>query len=359
MNEQIELETNCIFAVFAVENARVEIPPAFVLQDGTRVYSTSPFSLEAFWQEWLGSVRFNKVQNCNLFLVRTILPIAINPDGSPVFLAGGEKKLQQDLTGIFTMLRIVGAIEYDDQFVIGGRMVQGNPSVQHIGVGYPFKHTKGTLPWKVKQPHLETAAQLYESHCKLAEKHPQNYGWRFGRGCQRLKRGLEEYYGGDRLHAFVQAVDAVIFPRKRSTTRDFRHRCSLFAGPKSAQNNLQTLLAEVYEMRCDIEHVHDWDRSLQKYPANKRENIALWRVKQMEELATSLYRRILLQPALHAGLCGDDLALESFWKQPSDDIRRAFGDFCDITAVPFIEHFDAWDRAAFQDWPSGWAENHA
>ena len=102
-------------------------------------------------------------------------------------------------------------------------------------------------------------------------------------------------------------------------------------------------------MRCDIEHMHDWDRSLQTYPASEREPIALWRTRQMEELASAAYRRILSDSALQFNF-RDDGTIENFWKKPHDEIRRAFSNACDISQLKIVRKFSSNGRADPSEW---------
>ena len=110
------------------------------------------------------------------------------------------------------------------------------------------------------------------------------------------------------------------------------------------------------KMRCDIEHVHDWDRSLQVYPSAGREDQALWRTRQMEALACGIYKGILLEPILQAEFCSD-ASLKAFWQKPADVIRATLGNICDITQMKVVKQYDSFGRAGTSNWPKGWGEN--
>ena len=98
-------------------------------------------------------------------------------------------------------------------------------------------------------------------------------------------------------------------------------------------------------MRCDVEHVHEWDRSLQTYPAAEREHIAYWRTRQMETLACAAYTKVLLDPRL-AECFYDENKLAEFWQKPDEEIRLAFGDVCDISKMCIVRQYDDYGRAA-------------
>jgi hypothetical protein len=108
-------------------------------------------------------------------------------------------------------------------------------------------------------------------------------------------------------------------------------------------------------MRCDVEHVHQWDRSLAAYPSAEREDIAYWRTRQMESLACLAYAKVFADYGLHQHFFRD-AALEQFWRKPEHEIRLALGTVCDITDLKIVRDYDEWGRAAFSEWPKGWRE---
>ena len=246
------------------------------------------------------------------------------------------------------MLRLLGTIEYESAFALSGYVEDGHSVCRRFAQTERFNITRGCLPWLIKEEDLETATKLRREYSKLLTKFPQR--WRFGRGCHALKVAFEQYYASDRLHGLVRSLEALILPEIGSTEKQFVTRCSMFAGPKSSEGKIRSVLQEVYKMRCDIEHIHDWDRSLQNYPIDDRENIALWRTRQMEELTSSVYKRILLDNSLQKHFFTDSDTL-TFWKQPEDVIRQAFGEVCDIAKSKIINKFDVVGRADASLWP--------
>ena len=109
-------------------------------------------------------------------------------------------------------------------------------------------------------------------------------------------------------------------------------------------------------MRCDIEHVHHWDRSLQTYPVDDRENVALWRTRQMEALACAAVTRILLDTSIQQHF-QSDAAIATVWRRPEEEIRAALGNISDITQVKIVRKYDGIGRAAASEWPTGWLDN--
>jgi len=353
--EHFVFEPNCKFAILAMHGVRADVPSDLILKDGTRVLETFPFTLDDHWKDWLGTIQFSNLQASNLFLVRTAT--GGWPEGH-LSISGGkvDEELQSQLGGVFAMLRFLGTIEYENAFILGGHVVGGKPACRHFATTEPFKITRGCLPWVVREADLRTAVELREAYALLQKTSTDAERWRYGRGCYALKSAFEQYYASYRLHGFIRALEALILPETGKTEKQFVSRCTLFAGPKSKESGIRGALQEAYRMRCDIEHMHDWDRSLHTHPASERENIALWRTRQMEELASAVYRKILsdktLQPNFHS-----DAATESFWKRPDDEIRAAFGNICDISQLKIVKKYRSDWRADPSEWPPEMFEN--
>ena len=64
-------------------------------------------------------------------------------------------------------------------------------------------------------------------------------------------------------------------------------------------------------MRSDTEHLHAWDKAVQNYPADQREDMRWQRTQHMEHLACDAYSRLL-----------HDAALREHFRKLSDDQTR-------------------------------------
>jgi hypothetical protein len=141
--------------------------------------------------------------------------------------------------------------------------------------------------------HLEAACDLSKAKTSFLSQFSDSKRNRLVRDWVALNAALQQYYASDRIHGFVRALEAVIYPEISRTAAQFVHRCSLFAAPNTQKSAARKVLEEAYQMRCDVEHVHDWDRSLGAYDIDDRENVAYWRTRQMETLACATYARFL------------------------------------------------------------------
>ena len=338
-----------------MQNVRADVESDLVLEDGTRVLTGFPFDLEDHWREWVGSVQFTNLKACNLFLLRTATEGwaegHLQVIGDTV-----SEKLQNDVGGIFAMLRLVGTIEYERAFVLGGYVESGKASCRQFSQTERFNITRGCLPWVINEGDLRNAVKLRKAYSLFQQETPVGQTRRFGRGCYALKVGLERYFASDRLHGFVRALEALILPETGKTEKQFVSRCAIFAGPKAAEADIRESLREAYKMRCDIEHVHDWDRSLRALPVAEREGVALWRTRQMEMLACAAYAKILLDPDLGEQFY-DESKVAAFWQKQDHEIRSAFGNVCDITKLQMVRRYDAFGRAESSEWPASYAES--
>ncbi|HKN02034.1 MAG TPA: hypothetical protein VJX23_16080 [Candidatus Binataceae bacterium] len=161
------------------------------------------------------------------------------------------------------------------------------------------------------------------------------------RGLSILSNGLQQQAGQDRLHQFVRSLEAVILPDIASTKKQFAHRCQTFA---RASSSTRDILLEAFDMRSDAEHVHPWDRTVQGYPADQRNDLCWQRTRQMERLACDAYVRLLSDDRLRNHFRTDDLTA-AFWKVEDDQRRAVWPNPLDITLEPLVRKYDQWGRA--------------
>lgn len=91
-----------------------------------------PFTLNDYWKDWLGTIQFSHLKACNLFLVRTATEGW--PEGH--LQASGDAvdlRLQREVGNLFTMLRLIGTIEYEHAFMLAGWVANNEPVCPHFG----------------------------------------------------------------------------------------------------------------------------------------------------------------------------------------------------------------------------------
>jgi hypothetical protein len=347
------IPSDCKFAFLGLTDARVDIPDVGItLPDGTHVFTQLPIELDSQWQSWLG-IQASQISGANIVFVRTATT-GFAPEHLPIS-DNTNLDMAKQIENIFTMLRLLGTIEYESAFLIIGHVQQGRAVCQNLSKFERFEITRGCLPWIIREEHLVAAATLTQAKASLLTSSGDARSVRLFRGWWALTTALQKFYASDRIHGFVRALEALIYPEVGTTEKQFIHRCSLFAAPSAANNKAREALKEAYKMRCDVEHVHQWDRSLATHPSTEREDIAYWRTRQMESLACLAYAKIFADNRLHQHFRTDG-ALEQFWRKPEHEIRLALGAVCDITELKLVRNYDGWGRAAFSEWPSEWRQ---
>ena len=354
MNTTLAFPNDCKFAFLGLTNARVDIPATGItLPDGTEVVTKFPIELNSQWQSWLG-IQASQVNSANLVLARTATD-GFPPASLPIS-DDTSWNLAKRIENVFSMLRLLGTIEYESAFLIMGYVQSGQTVCQHFNKFGRYEITRGCLPWLIREEHLATAASLAQTKASLLASFPDAQNVRLFRGWWALTTALQQFYASDRIHGFVRALEALIYPAIGKTEKQFIHRCSLFAAPSAGKDAARQALEEAYKMRCDVEHVHPWDRSLTQYAVSEREDIAYWRTRQMESLACLAYAKIFADNALQRHF-QTDTALDQFWRKPEHEIRNTVGCVCDITKLKLVTTYDSWGRAVFSQWPTGWRES--
>jgi hypothetical protein len=353
MSSVVDFRNECKFAFLGLTNVRVDIPSAGVtLPDGTDVVTEFPIKLDSQWQSWLG-IQASQVSGANLVLARKATD-GFPPENLPIS-DDVNWDLAKQIENVFSMLRLLGTIEYENAFLIMGYVQNGKAICQHFSKFGRYEITRGCLPWLIREEHLATAASLAQTKASLLASFPDARNVRLFRGWWALTTALQHFYASDRIHGFVRALEALIYPEIGKTEKQFIHRCSLFAAPSAGKDAARQALEEAYKMRSDVEHVHPWDRSLTQYAVSEREDIAYWRTRQMESLACLAYAKIFTDNAFQRHF-QTDTALDQFWRKPEHEIRNTVGCVCDITKLKLVTAYDGWGRAVFSQWPTGWRE---
>jgi hypothetical protein len=344
------------FALLSFKNVRCDIPRnGLALPHDTYVITELPWKIDEPWRSWLGP-EAEAIQGSNLVIARTATN-GFSLNALPIMDETNER-LKGGVHGILSMLRLLGTIEYETASMLTGFVQNGRVEIRQGAKLERYHITRGCLPWVIREDELTEAVGLADAKASHEATIPQMQKSRLWRGWVALHVALQQYYASDRLHGFVRALEALILPAVARTRQQFVSRCVVFAGPKVTEETRQAL-DDGYQMRCDVEHMHDWDRWLTtKYPGmnhEERENLAYWRTRQMETLACTAYKRIYLDSNLRLHF-SDDAAIEGFWKKPESDIRTAFGNVFDITKLKLVKRYDPIGRALPSDWPKGWME---
>lgn len=276
------------FALLTVNNIYVDLPrSAFQFSDGTWVMPGVPVPDLGIWKQWIGSIRMERLGNANLVL------FVEEPSDNPEILDAVHQRLENDLSRLFYLLHLRSGVECaEGADLLCGSSEQGVPGIRQMSQMPTFFQSKGHRRSPINKEWLEEGIILRAG--VMAMEANKTEFRRVIRGLNTLFNGLKET-GQDRLHQFVRSLEALILPDIGSTKNQFSHRCQTFA---RAGNDTRSILQEAFDMRSDTEHLHEWDKAVQSYPANQREDVCWHRTRQIEQLASDAYSRLLRGAAL-------------------------------------------------------------
>ncbi len=324
------------FAILAVESVFSNIPENCEeqLSDGTWILGSFPVDVEAFWREWFGSIRWDEIRKSNVVLVRA------SASANPKILDAEHETLGKHLSEAFYLLQLSAVLEYEGADLLKGSVINGGVQIRQSSELSHFKKTKGYTRAPVTLKRLEDATK---GRAVLEQMHASSEKFkRVMRGLNVLMSGLQQERGDERLHQFVRSLEALTVPETGKTRKQFAHRCQTFTGTSAVAKKI---LEEAFDMRSDTEHLNDWEKSLQEYPAADRENVAFQRARQMERLACFAYLRIFQDEAVRQHFRTES-AQGDFWKKIDEAARKKiWGEQLDLAAIGLVHGYDQWGRA--------------
>lgn len=283
-----------------------------------------PFTMSETWKKWLGTIKAEKFLENAFFIIITKASENIsNANDENTAL---ETKIRQ----IYNSLLLHGVARSagnDYGFLLTGSNDGQEIDIKTYELLYPYYNITNARPKYIDKETITSALRLSEIIGDIY-KTPATYV-RFKRGFNKYFQGLREPLGGDKLHQFVRAVEAIIKPEIGRTKRQFIHRCQTFLDRSQITSDL---LGEIFDLRSNIEHLNDFTDTLSNYDAKDRENIALRRAFQAELLAEHVYSRIIESPILLKFFENDD-DIQSFWDKQDHERISLWGKQLDIEAT--------------------------
>ena len=311
------------FACIALANAGVarELREQLDFGDGLWALLGPPFELDDTWHKWLGSIQAETLTRSNLVL------LAHRASERPEILDGENAALRQDSLSLFYALFLKEVFHFDGGLVLSGANVGGEVGVRQVS--HLEQHYR---PAQVHPAQITRACLLQSARVAAGLRTVHTPGARndrLRRGFHAWIRGIQEYYGDERLHQFVRTVETVVKPARGKSRRQFVHRCQLFAGTSKKSANL---LGELYDLRSWAEHLHSLDQGLARYRRSVREGIALRRAYQAQLLASNVYERIFADDNLRV-LFATDADIEGFWRRSRNQQVQTWGDPIDLETL--------------------------
>lgn len=243
--------------------------PSDELAPGYSVLVDEQFQIPAHWREWLGTIRAEELDNCNLYLLSKQRSAYVS------VLDAENQALQQRVWHFYIGLLLASpfALAHKPILLTGACRGKEIDLRQHQDHDPPIPKIWRPYP-AVVPDNVRRAAKLGRNLETLAANRSPGGHWR-------LFRTLRVYTDArtipdivDRIHQYCRCIDGLILPDAGNTKKQFKSRRELFIGP-----NHHDLMGELYDIRSAVEHLHEnrylenFDRGL-RLELTKKEAIA-------------------------------------------------------------------------------------
>jgi hypothetical protein len=291
-----------------LSSASVDLAP------GLRAFKAAPFELPQQWKEWLGTLQAGHFAKSNLVLM------VDRPSSTPTDLDQETRDRERELSAFVFALMMSGVPDYRETIWFSGANVDGEISVRGLRRLDVFYRTPGQLRPVLDDASMITTAKLGTKILDLFRS--QDYR-RVRVGFNKLIEGLKSPQPRDRLHEFVRSIDGLMALEAGKSTRQFVHRGHTVASFVNGIDTCRTF----YDLRSAEEHLNDWRQILD--PTGNLDGFALeasgltW-ADAAQRLATDIYRRLLLSPALLSEF-KDETSTKAFWALDDKERQRRWG----------------------------------
>ncbi len=323
-----QLPENHKFACLAFSGASVggSFPQQISLGNELWAFSESPFSLDASWREWMGSIVADEVEKANLVL------LAEQGSESPGVLDDETKQLNRRARHLLEGVLLAGVPRFRSLVTFAGATVGSRVQIRQVGRARTFYFQKGARPVAVSAEAVVEAAKICWS---IEELSSEDYVTsRLLRGLDAWRRGLLELYNGYRLHEFVRSLETIL---NVSGRWKFASRLKLFLEgppPTDAHDDREVNLdlVEIYKIRNEIEHLNPLGTALE--PASRGDDWQSVYTKlclQAEIISRFVYRRVLSNAQLQR-VFSTDQSVQDFWDEPAEKRQETWGARHDLAA---------------------------
>lgn len=311
------------FSCFAFSrcSAADDLPEELVLGPGVVARRDLGIAVGEHWPAWLGSLTMNELKAIGLTFFATAA------SSRPEVLDAENQALTRALDYIWYGLLLQGVPSHMEGFTMTGAYVDGEIQVRLFGHIRDYEPTYDMPEFVPDVAALQRAAALGEQLRRIDVPKAPDWG-RLRRGLRSLFRGLREKDGGERLHAFVRALEALLKPDIGNTRNQFAHRAQTFA--RASAETRETLL-QIFDIRSHVEHVH---LAIDALSGSEPDRIALAnrRTRQVDALVRSALTRVLETDVL-LDVFRTDPTIDQFWAMTDAQRVAMWGPRVDITAI--------------------------
>jgi len=264
------------------------------------------------WREWLGSMRADELEGCNLFILA-------KSDHSPAGVVDAENdELMRKVwnTYIGLLIELPFAPAHAPIRLSGGLEGEEVDIRQQSDLDIPIHGLVSGYP-TITSKHLGSALIMGQALNSLRDPDRTGHSWRLVRTLTIFVEASTTRQMMDRIHQLCRCVEGLILPDEGQTKRQFKSRTELFIGPSH-----HDLIGNIYDVRSAVEHLHD-DKYLHGYDRDRMLRLVKYEAI-LAHLCRACLRRILSNTTLFPHFA-NARALSAFWALPKHDRQAIWG----------------------------------
>jgi hypothetical protein len=293
-----------------------------------QIIGANDFSIPDHWREWLGTIRVEEVEACDLFVAAKLR------SATPDVLDAENIQLNQRVLAFYRGLLLSSTFATAHKPVVltgscsGGEV--GLRQIQELDAPVPndFRPYPDVAP-----ANFSEAATLAERLERMLATRQGSNRWRFNRVLHLYTETRAEPEILERIHQYTRCIDGFVTTGPGQGRKDFKSRTQLFIGACN-----QDLMGEIYDVRSSVEHLHE-DRYLD--PFLRETQVHLTKKEAIiEHIARTTLARIAHTKRLWEHFT-NKAALADFWAKPEPERQAIWGDPVDpmVALAEFEERF--------------------
>jgi hypothetical protein len=321
----VQIALNEKFACFAFTNYSLAANMPAEVQLSPRLWVARSLDLDVakHWDEWMGSVRMDALRDSNFVMYAT------RPADHPNVNDQDNIEVVKPLDYLLHGILLHGVPVYEQGFSLNGANVDGDINVQQFSDLREYQPSFRMPRFRLGLDELKRAASLMNRLQTVNTGGNANWA-RLRRGLKVMLNGTRtQNDGGDRLHQFVRAIEALVKPGIGKTAGQFVHRVSQTF--TFANDETRDTLEQLFHLRSHVEHMHLVHDALDG-PEPERIAIVNRRTRQIDVLARAALRRVMESDALFK-VFQTDAGIDAFWKMSDADRLALWGQRLDIRQV--------------------------
>lgn len=278
---------------------KLDLKFSYDFKDNVKFKRELPSINEGQWREWLG------LQWQDMGISNAILEVRAETQ-HPEVLDEENEKLTFKCRILWVSLMLTGPFYLENAYFLTGSEINKELEIRQF-----FKFDRWFNPGddfirEITDIEVNKWKIIFQQIDKIYEQ-KENFS-RLKRGLHCFLKGCSESQINFRLPYFVRSLEALIMPDIGKTTKQFVKRTARWwkdtNEDKYFSEDTAKVLREIYDIRCNFEHMHDLEACL--------EEKQLLRSYQCEEIARKAYQDILISDSELEKFISD-ISIRKYW----------------------------------------------